>query len=298
MLASRMSRTAARPAPLRRRWHLADLGIVAFLVILLTLVVAYLGSKFDYLWNWNKVFSYVANNNEDGWKAGLILTGFANMLRLVIIAGLTAAIAGVFLGLAGMSKNPGLRFSIYVYIESIRSLPLVVFVFVFYYFISLQILPTDSFNYSNYGLAWLFLGDKNQATELLAGALCLGFYEAAYVAEIVRGGLLSVTRNVREAAQSIGLGPFQSLRLIVLPLALRRTTPPLTSQAVLLVKDSSVMSIISVQELTFTGLEVANTTLHIFESLFLISVLYMLICVPMTLLAGTLELRVGQGGTH
>lgn len=284
-----------RSPPAKRGWRAADLAVATVLVSLFVLVGFFLSRNFDYSWDWRRVIAFLLNVGKDGWRSGLIATGFANMLRLVAIGGVCAALFGVLLGLAGASRNAGLKFFAYTYVETVRSLPLVVFVFVFYYFVSSQILPVGSINPGTSWIALVLFGNPDRATELLAGAVCLALYEAAYVAEIVRGGLNSVTKDIRETARSLGLSRLQSLRLVILPLSLRRTVPPLTSQVVLLVKDSSVMSIISVQELTYTALEAANSTLHIFEALLLAALLYFIVCYPMTLLAGGLELRSRNG---
>ena len=264
---------------------------VAALAIAVFLQITY---NFDYDWEWSRTMSYIVNYDESGLRAGLIADGFITMVRLLVIAGIGAAVLGVALGVAGNSRIAGLRLLSAGYVELVRNQPLLVFLFVFYYFISDRIVPQGDLGIGDGFFAQLIFGDTERASELVSGALCLMFYEAAFVAEIVRGGMQSVDPGVVESGRALGLGRLQVLRLIVLPIALRRTVPPLVSQAVLLVKNSSVISVISVQELTFAALETANSIDTFFEPLLVAAFLYFIICWPLTVIAGRMEFSSGQ----
>ena len=103
-------------------------------------------------------------------------------------------------------------------------------------------------------------------------------FSGAYVTEIVRAGIESVSRAQYEAGGSIGLSRLQIMRYVVLPQALARVIPPLAGQFIILIKDSSLVSLISIQELTFYALEIANSTTQVFEVWIFVGLLYFAIC--------------------
>ena len=282
--------------PAQRTWHMADTAVTAAVGLAAAAVLWQISYNLEYDWEWSRTMSYIASYEEGGLRAGLIADGFITMVRLLVLAGLGAAVLGVALGVAGNSRIAGLRLLSAGYVEFVRNQPLLVFLFVFYYFISDRIVPQGDLGLGDGFLARLLFGDTARASELVSGALCLMFYEAAFVAEIVRGGMQSVDSGVVESGRALGLRRMQVLRLIVLPIALRRTVPPLVSQTVLLVKNSSVISVISVQELTFAALETANSIDTFFEPLLVAAFLYFIICWPLTVIAGRMELPAGQQG--
>ncbi len=275
-------------------WKRADGYVAAAVVLVVGATVWQAAFNLEYIWNWPRVLEYVASRGEDGWQPGLIATGFANMLRLLVIAGVGAAALGLAIGIAGASRNAGLRFLAACYVELVRNQPLLVFLFVFYYFVSDQIVPRGDLGLADSWWGSLLVGDPDRASDFIAGALCLMFYEAAFVAEIVRGGIQAVEPSLIEGGRALSLNRLQVMRLITVPLALRRTVPPLVSQLVLLIKNSSVISVISVQELTFAAIETANSIASIFEPLLIAALLYFMICWPLTVLAGRLELAAKQ----
>ena len=101
------------------------------------------------------------------------------------------------------------------------------------------------------GVWEFFFGDMRRFDSLISGVLVLALFESAFVGEIVRSGIQSVGRGQREAARSLGMACIDEMRFIVLPQALRKVVPPLANQFISLVKDSSIISLISVQELTY-----------------------------------------------
>ena len=283
-------------APAQSTWRVADTLVMAAVALAVTAAFWQISHNLKYDWEWSRTMSYIVNYGESGLRAGLIADGFITMVRLLVLAGIGAAALGVALGIAGNSRIAGLRLLSTGYVEFVRNQPLLVFLFVFYYFISDMIVPQGDLGVGDGFFARLLFGDTARASELVSGALCLMFYEAAFVAEIVRGGLQSVDSGLVESGRALGLRRLQVMRLIVLPIALRRTVPPLVSQTVLLVKNSSVISVISVQELTFAALETANSINTFFEPLLVAAFLYFIICWPLTLIAGRMELPAGQSG--
>jgi len=124
------------------------------------------------------------------------------------------------------------------------------------------------------------------------GVLILSFFAGAYVAEIIRAGLASIPTAQLETARSLCFTPAQTLRYIVIPQLARIVLPPLTGQFASLVKDSSILSFIAVNELTKNVLEVDALTFTTFENLAILAVLYLLITLPISLLTRNLERKM------
>ena len=114
---------------------------------------------------------------------------------------------------------------------------------------------------------------------------------AALVAEPVRAGILAVPKGQREAGQSIGLSRYAVMRYIVLPQAIERVVPPLAGQFITLIKDSAIVSLISIQELTFLAIEVAASTTKVFETWILVAGMYFVLCYSFAVLFANLERR-------
>ena len=175
------------------------------------------------------------------------------------------------------------------------------FIFVFYFFISSQIIPVlglDNLAYTaspeTIAVLELLFGPIELFSNFLAGLICLAVFEGAYITEIVRAGIQSIGKGQWEASRAIGLSRFFVLRDVILPQALKTILPPLAGQFIILVKDSSIVSLISVQELTFLTQDVSNTTTHFFESWMLTAALYFMMCFPLAVLFQRFE-RVGLG---
>jgi polar amino acid transport system permease protein len=142
-------------------------------------------------------------------------------------------------------------------------------------------------------LALLF-GQPDLLPNFLSGLICLALFEGAYVAEIVRAGVESIPRGQWEGAAALGLPPRPTLAKIILPQALRAVVPPLAGQFVSLIKDSSLISLISIQELTFAGTELAVSSGRVFEVWLTVAALYFLLCFGLARLFRRLEWRLAR----
>ena len=127
------------------------------------------------------------------------------------------------------------------------------------------------------------------AVAFVSGAICLAIFEGAFVAEIFRAGILSIERGQWEAGEALGLSRFRVLRTIILPQAISRSLPPLATQFIALVKESAIVSIVSIQELAFMANEVAVSSGRIFEIWITASILYFLMCGSLSLLFDRME---------
>ena len=184
------------------------------------------------------------------------------------------------------------------YVGLIRNIPPLVFIFVFYFFISGQLIPALGIDVWARELGddgkWvmgLILGPSALLENLISGVICLAMFEAAYISEVVRAGILSVPVSQTEAAKSLGLRPFPVFRLVVLPQALRAVAPPMANQFILLVKNSAIVSLISVQELTFIGTEIAVSTGRRFETWIVVALMYFVLCYGLAIWFARLERR-------
>lgn len=183
----------------------------------------------------------------------VFLKGFWTTVYLCSASLLLALGLGLAVGLMRVSRKAVVRWPARAYIEVVRGTPFLVQAFVAYY-----VLPS-------YGLRFSALG---------TGLVTLTAYAVAYVAEIVRGGIQAVPKGQMEAARSLGMPYLTAMRRIVLPQIWGVSLPPLTGQYITLIKESSLLSIITVPELTFAGQEIMGKTFSPVEGYVAISVLY------------------------
>lgn len=212
--------------------------------------------------HWNDIIE-----NFDFLMNGLIVT-----LQVAGISILGSLILGIILGVARHSKIVPLNVIAVIYIETVRSIPLILFIV----FVHFGLLPA------------LFGGS---ASVFQSTYVALIIFTSAYIAEITRGGLKSIETGYIEASKSLGLNYFQRLFYVILPLALTRMTPALVSQFISLIKDTSLASIIGLIELTRSGEIIYERTYHEFEILFFIALIYFLVCFGLSSLSKKLETR-------
>jgi polar amino acid transport system permease protein len=200
-------------------------------------------------------------------------------LKVSFIAILIGIVIGLFAGLARISSNPALKWSAIIYVELIRGSPLLVQIFIWYFVLG---------TVANTLLAKQGFG---QLSPLWFGVASLAFFAGAYVAEIVRAGIQSIHRGQTEAARSLGMTYAQNMRHVILPQAFRRIFPPLAGQFISLVKDSSLLGIIAIRELTKATREVVTTSLQPFELWFVCALLYLLLTFSLSMFLQYLERR-------
>ncbi|WP_035589310.1 amino acid ABC transporter permease [Hippea jasoniae] len=221
-----------------------------------------------------KVGEAVSSGDEIGfnssYKAGPLLMGLYMTLKVSFVSIIMALIIGIFTGLMRISENPLFRNLSVVYIELIRGTPLLVQIFIVYFFI----------------------GTIFNMTRFFAGAFALAVFEGAYIAEIIRAGIQSIPRGQTEAALSLGMNYFQIMRYIIMPQAIKRVLPALAGQFISLIKDSSLLSVISLTELTKAGREIVSSTFSPFEIWFSVAALYFIVTYTLSLLDRYLERRL------
>ena len=211
----------------------------------------------------------VIPNNLD-----FLMSGFQMTLIISATALFFAMIGGLLLALIDMSRYLAVRAIGLAIGEVIRNTPILVQLLWVYY-----VLPIV-FNIRISSFAAILIG--------------LSVYMAAFMSEVYRSGIQAVPKGHREAAQVLGLTPFQSFRRIVLPQAIRFTLPPLASNFVQLIKFSSLGAVISVTEITRRGMELSSSTFRPLEIFSFIAVVYFFICWPLSMTIRIWEHRLAQ----
>jgi His/Glu/Gln/Arg/opine family amino acid ABC transporter permease subunit len=209
--------------------------------------------------------------DPDIWR--FLLEGLALTLQVAIAAILLSLLLGTVLALLRLSGLPPLAWPATAYVETVRSLPsFLVLVYVFFgvYRLGLE-LPT-----------------------MLAVVLGLSVYHGAKEAEVVRAGILSIEKGQLEAARSLGLTYGQTLFEIVLPQAFRRMLPPLVSELILTIKNTSIGAVIGLNELLKRGIIIYQQYLNPIETLCVVAVLYWLLCYGLSLVSRQLEAEAAQ----
>jgi len=214
------------------------------------------------------------------WKPGLLLVGLWVTLKISILATIFGIIIGIIGGLTRISGNPALKWTTMIYVEIIRGSPLLVQILIWYFIFGTVINEL----LATYGVgripAWWY------------GVASLACFAGAYVTEIVRAGIQSIHRGQMEAARSLGMSYGQAMRYIILPQALRRILPPLAGQFISLIKDSSLLGIIAIRELTKASREAVTASLQPFEVFMLCAVLYLVLTFTLSMVVQHLERRM------
>lgn len=201
-----------------------------------------------------------------------ILDGFLMTLGISAASLVASLVIGVPVAIGQGSRILPVRYLCDLYVKLVRGTPLLMQIYLFYYII---------------GTAW---GIDNK---VVAGIIILSVFAGAYIAEIVRGSLLSIDEGQMEAARAVGFTRAQTIRHVVLPQLIARTLPALTGQFATIVKDSSLLSVIAVIELTQTIREITATNYNFFGGFLLLGALYLCLTLPIMFVSKRFEKRFG-----
>lgn len=189
------------------------------------------------------------------------------------IAGiLLGTILGLFIGLGKMIRNKWIALPFVFYITFFRGTPLLVQIFLVHF-----------------GVVPLFLGGTNG---IVAGVIALTLNASAYIAEIFRAGIQSLDRGQMEAARSLGMTHAQAMRYVVIPQAFKRMIPPLGNEFVVLIKDSSLLSVVATPELMHWGRMMTGQYARVWEPYLTAAFIYLILTLTLTLLLNYLERRL------
>ncbi|MBM4438916.1 MAG: amino acid ABC transporter permease [Candidatus Rokubacteria bacterium] len=230
----------------------------------------------SYTFNWSVLWS--------GQPGGWLLQGLLTTLQLSVLAWVLAVVLGVVAGALRTVRFTPLRAAAVFYVEFFRNVPLLVWMF-FWYFGVPPLLPRGVQD-------WLY----DHGAEFWAAMFALGVYTGARMSEVIRSGILAIPKTQFEASMAIGLTTWQAYRMIILPVALRLIVPPMTSESLNLLKNSSVALTISVAELTFQTRQIETYTARAIEALTAGTVIYLVLCLSIATVMNRVERRFAIPG--
>jgi polar amino acid transport system permease protein len=278
------------------------------LLVLLAAALGFVGYRITvglhYTWNWSLIPQYIIRYDEDSghWVANYLLQGLLTTIRLSIWSGALALVFGLFMALAATGGSLFWRMVSRTYVELMRNLPPLVLIFIFYFFLADQLallLGIDEL-IGNAGerartvISLLFCKPEN-LSPFLSAVITLAIFEGAYITEIIRAGIQGVERQQWEASHALGLTRRHALRHIILPQAMRQVLPPLAGQFISLIKDSAIVSVISIQELSYQGTQLMASTYLTIEVWVTIAVMYLLLTLPASMGVSRLEAKFARG---
>ena len=243
--------------------------ITAYLLVMCAIAYVVLrgASEQGYYWQWYRVPRFLYTFKDGTFTLGPLLEGLKITLHITWVSMILTYAIGLATALLRLSDSIVGRAVARVYLEIARNTPLIVQLF-FVYFVIAPVLGID---------------------RLVAAILALSLFEGAYASEIYRSGIVSLHKGQWEACHSLGLTRFDTYRKVILPQAIRRVLPPLTSQTISLIKDSSLVSVIAVYEMTMQANAIVAETFLTFEIYFTIAGIYLFITVFLSQLVALLE---------
>lgn len=215
---------------------------------------------------------------EQAWDR--IIPGIWLTMRITLTAFGVALAIGVVTGLARVSNSIIARNLSRLYVEFIRGIPMLVLIFA----IALVIVPETA-----NALGW-----ENRLSLFWRGAISLALVYGGYIGEVVRGGIQSVPVGQMEAGRSLGMTRGQTMRSIVLPQAGRAMLPPLANDFIAMLKDSSLLSVLGILEITQLGRQYASGSFRFRESYLVLTFIYLSLTIALSLLLTRLERRVSR----
>jgi len=220
-------------------------------------------------------FSFLPKYNN------FFITGAKNTILLAFFTVALGVVFGIFLALMRISKNKLLNFIATAYIEVIRGTPLLVQIFIIYYGLPLMGINFPSIPY---------LGSNGE--EFVAGIIALSINSGAYVAEIIRSGIQSVDKGQMEAARSLGMTYNIAMQHIIIPQAFKNILPALGNEFIVIIKESSIVSVIGIHELMYNANTVRGNTFIPLEPLIVAAGIYFILTFSLSKLLGIVERRM------
>ncbi|WP_238987558.1 amino acid ABC transporter permease [Roseovarius dicentrarchi] len=256
---------------LRRILNVPVVAVALYLAIMAAIIWAsYAGAQgMGYNWQWYRVPKYLYTLTEDGFQPGELLIGLWASIRLSAAAFVLATLLGALIAVLRMSGLVVGKGVSVIYLELIRNIPLLVLLYLFYY----------------------VLGPIFGLTRWTAAILTLGVFHSALISEIFRAGINSVAQGQWEAADAIGMSRAQAFIYIIIPQSVRFMLPPLTGEAVHLIKSSAIVSVIAVAELTTVGRNIISDTYMSFEIWFTVAAVYLTLTLILSFGVSALERR-------
>lgn len=224
-------------------------------------------SAMGYNWQWYRIPQYLYQLTDNGFQLGELILGLITTIDLSVRAFLLATTLGLVIAFLRLSSLIIGSAVAVVVLEFIRNMPLLVFLYLVYYLLG------PIFGFDRY----------------TASILCLALYHSVLISEIFRAAILAVPTGQWEAAQSIGMSKLQCYQYIVIPQSIKFTLPPLTGEAVNLIKSSAIVSVVAVAELTTAGRNIISDTYMSFEVWFVVAAIYFLVTIILSFFVTQLE---------
>lgn len=265
---------------LRRPWRVVAATLVAVLAVGIVWSFAANPNM-----NWPVVGSYLF--------AQVTMNGLLVTLYLTVVSIIIGLVGGMALAIMTLSANPVLRIVATAYITIFRGIPVLVQI-IFWGFIG-AFIPTLTIGIPFTDVVVYQVTTSSIISSTTAAILALGLNEAAYASEIVRAGILSVDGGQRESASSLGMGPFMTMRRIVLPQAMRVIIPPMGNEVITLLKTTALVSVIAGNDLMTNLQQIYAQNYQVIPLLVVASVWYLTVTTVLTLGQRQLERRFGRG---
>jgi len=224
----------------------------------------------EYNWQWYRIWPYFFSTQEGNIIPGILIRGLFITLKISGISLILSLVWGCVSAMARLSPFPVVRALAWIYVEAIRNTPLLIQIFLIYFVIS-PVLDISAF----WSAVW-----------------ALSLFEGAYASEIIRSGILGIPKGQIEAAMGLGLSKPVIYYKVIFPQMLRTTLPMLAGQSVSLIKDSALVSTISIYDLTMQAQKIVSETFLTFEIWFAVALCYLVITASLSFLIRKLELRM------
>jgi len=241
-------------------------------IFLLTLSAWFLSKTLresGYHWQWYQIPQYLFLFDDSGFHAGPLLLGLLITVKISAVSLVLASAIGMATAMMQLSNSFVARTTAKIYVETIRNTPLLIQLF-FIYFV---------------------LGPVLGLSRFPSAVLALSLFEGAYASEIIRSGIVSIHRGQWEASYSLGMSNIDTYLTVILPQAIRRILPPLTSQAISLIKDSALVSTIAIYDLTMQAQAIIAETYLTFEIWFTVALMYLAVTLTLSLIVRQMEHR-------
>ncbi|PML88497.1 polar amino acid ABC transporter permease [Vibrio breoganii] len=245
-------------------------------IIVLALAVAWIldsgAQAMGYRWQWDRVPDYIAFYEDGEWWPAELLEGLLVTIQISMISLVATLAIGLVTALLRNSNSVVGRTIATGYVELIRNTPLLVQIYLLY-FVFGPVIGLDRFS---------------------TAVLALALFQGAYTAEIFRAGLNSIERGQFEAARSLGLSRTFTFWDVILPQVIQRTLPPLTNEVISLIKNSSIVSVMAVFDLTTEARNIVSETAMPFEIWFSVAIIYLALTLSLSAIAAWLEHKLGD----
>ncbi|VFQ42786.1 amino acid abc transporter permease protein 3-tm domain [Desulfoluna butyratoxydans] len=249
-------------------------GKTAMFLAGLLALLAYGYHNLNYNWQWYRVWPYLVTVTDEGFRAGVLLKGALVTLKISGLSLVLTLVIGFSTAFMRLTSSPVLNALVVGYVETIRNTPLLIQLFVMYFVIS-PVIDLSAF---------------------ASAVIALSLFEGAYASEIIRSGIAAVDQGQWEASFSLGMTPLGTFAEVILPQALRQMLPMLAGQGVSLIKDSALVSTISIFDLTMQGQSIVAETFLTFEIWFTVAFCYLAMTATLSACIARWEARVRMRG--